>query len=52
MVAISVENQQKSCVECLFEVLSVRNVFPVLVLVGNLVRLVSNESTIVNTAIW
>ena len=29
MVAISVENQQKSCVECLFEVLSGRNVFPV-----------------------
>ena len=43
MVAISVETQQKSCVECLFDVLSVSNVFPVLVLVGNVVRLVSNH---------
>ena len=31
LVVISVENQQKSRVECFLEVLSVRNVFPVVV---------------------
>ena len=43
MVVIYVENLQKSCVECFLEVLSVKNVFPVLVLVGNVVRVVNNR---------
>ena len=42
MVAISVETQQKSCAECLFDVLSVSNVFPVFVLVGDVLRLTGN----------
>ena len=40
---IYVGNPQKSCVEVFSEVLSVRNVFPVLLLVGNVVRVVSNR---------
>ena len=43
MVVIYVENLQKSCVECFLEVLSVKNVFPVLLLVGNVVRVVNNK---------
>ena len=43
LVVIYVENPQKSCVECFLEVLSVRNVFPVLRLVGNVVRVVNNH---------
>ena len=43
LVVIYVGNQQKSCVECFLEVLSARNVFPVLLLVGNVVRVVNNK---------
>ena len=43
MVAIYVGNLQKSCVRVFLEVLSVRNVFAVLRLVGNVARVVHNH---------
>ena len=43
MVVIYIETLQKSCGECFSEVLSARNVFPGLVLVGNVVRVVNNR---------
>ena len=43
LLVIYVKTAQKSCVEYFFKVPSVRNVYPVLVLVGNVVRVVNNH---------
>ena len=43
LAVIYVKTPQKSCVECFLKVLSVRNAFPVLVLVGNVVRVANNH---------
>ena len=46
LTVIYVKTPQKSCVDCFKKILSARNVFPVFVLVGNVLRFVSNHQLV------